>query len=293
MHVPMQGTVWPFKESYILWGVIRYDISTTIMPGLFFALAAWHTPIGVQQSFPFIVFKAVLYFLLYCLVFCLSNQIAGVEEDRHNKPERPLPQGLLSLKGAWVRWIVAMVLFTLVGWWLNVLVWTILWQVLLVLYNFGHWSRHYVTKNSVMCGGLIAQLAAAWQLVTPLTPQAWAWILVPALVMLTHVSLQDLRDVVGDRANQRRTFPLVVGWDRSRWFLAIAFAILPLITHGVLFAPAGLHGAAVLCSSVLTGLCLVISWRLLRYTEPAAHHRTYMLFTYWYCALLASAIIIL
>ena len=287
LHIPLQ------REIQILWGICRYDISTTIMPGMLFSFAAWHTTIANSQPLGPMLLSSLSYFLLYCFVFCLSNQIAGIAEDRHNKPERPLPSGMMTIPGAWVRWVVAMVLFTVIGWWLDVLIWALLWQITLVLYNFGHGARHFITKNTAMCVGLIAQLAAAWQIVTPITSVAWDWILVPGLVMLTHVSLQDMRDVVGDNINRRHTFPLVMGWNKSRWFLAVAFAILPLITHTVLFMPVEANLATWICSGILTALCLVISARLLWYTTPEAHHRTYMLFTYWYCALLASAIIIL
>ncbi len=69
------------------------------------------------------------------------------------------------MQGTWVRWIVTMVLFNLVGWWFGVLEWVILWQICTLLHNFGGWSQHWFGKSLIMMLGTIAQLAQqAWQL---------------------------------------------------------------------------------------------------------------------------------
>ena len=282
-----------FKEAVLHWKFNRYDLSSTLIPGVLFTLAAWHNIQPDWSALPATLFWALLYFWLYCTTFCISNQLAGIQEDRQNKPDRPLPAGLVSPQGALTRWAVAMGLFTLLGWYLKVLEWTLLWQVTLVLHNFGRLSHHYWTKNWVMTIGTIAQLAAAWQMVRPITPMAWTWILVPALTFLTHVSLQDLRDVDGDRLIGRRTFPIVFGDLPSRVFLAIAFALLPLLTHGALFAPAGQHPGAILFDILLSILSLVIAARVFWLRHPAADHTSYMIYTYWYCFLLAAAIVVL
>lgn len=281
------------REIYLFWKFNQYDISTTIIPGMLFLLAAWHTAAPDLHALPQLLIVGVIYFWLYCCVFCISNQIGGESEDRINKPGRPLVTGLVTRHGAWTRWLICMALFSLAGFLLGVLEWTLLWQVSLTLYNLGSWARHWWTKNLVMMIGLTAQLAAAWQIVRPITPVAWDWILLPAIIMLTHVSLQDMRDIAGDRANGRRTFPIVFGEGPSRIFLAVCFALLPLATHVVLMAPAGRAPHVVLCDIVLAALSWTIAYRLLRHHTPEAHHRSYMLFTYWYCASLSAAIVVL
>lgn len=280
-------------EIALHWKFNRYDISATLIPGVLFVLAAWHHGTLDWMALPGSLFWGSLYFWLYCSVFCISNQLGGVHEDRVNKPDRPLAAGLLTPRGAWARWFVAMGLFTLLGWHLGVLAWTLLWQVALVLHNLGSWSRHFATKNLVMTLGSIAQLAAAWQMVRPLTPTVWAWILVPALTLLTHVSLQDMRDITGDRPVGRRTLPIVFGEWPSRLFLALAFGLLPLATHFVLLAPAGMRPDVIVLDLLLAAICLVIAGRVLLVRSPAADHVTYMLYTYWYCFVLAAAIVVL
>lgn len=280
-------------EVAIHWKFTRYDISATLIPGVLFVLAAWHSGPPDWLALPGHLLWGSLYFWLYCSAFCISNQLGGMHEDRINKPDRPLAAGLVTRSGAWARWFVTMGLFSLVGWHLGVLEWTLLWQVALILHNQGSWSRHYATKNLVMVLGSVAQLAAAWQMVRPLTPTAWAWILVPALTLLTHVSLQDMRDIEGDREVGRRTLPLVFGDGPSRLFLAVAFGLLPLATHAVLMAPQGLRPAVLVLDLLLAAICLVIAARIVLLRSSTADHVTYMLYTYWYCFVLAAAIVVL
>lgn len=280
-------------EVALNWKFNRYDISATLIPGVLFVLAAWHSRPLDWMALPGHLLWGSLYFWLYASVFCISNQLGGVHEDRLNKPDRPLAAGLLTRRGAWVRWFVAMGLFSLVGWHLGVLEWTLLWQVSLVLHNLGSWSRHYATKNLVMTLGAVAQLAAAWQMVRPITPTVWAWILVPALTLLTHVSLQDMRDMEGDSVVGRRTLPIVFGERPSRLFLALAFGLLPVATHFVLMAPEGLRPDVLVLDLLLAAISLAIAGRIILLRSPTADHVTYMLYTYWYCFVLAAAIVVL
>lgn len=281
------------SEITLYWKFNRYDISATVMPGMLFVLAAWHSQNPDWAALPGLIVWGTIYFWLYCTTFCISNQLAGEVEDRLNKPDRPLPSGLVSRRGAFVRWIIAMVLFAAVGWWLGVLEWTLLWQVTLTLHNFAQFARHYWFKNLSMVFGAIAQLAAAWQMVRHLTPEAWSWLLVPAITLLSHASLQDLRDMEGDRMNGRRTLPIVFGEWPSRVFIAIAFALLAVLTHAALFVPNGLNAGTLLLDGLLAGMCLLIAGRVLLLRNPAADHVSYMLYTYWYCLVLAAAIVAL
>lgn len=281
------------REIALSWHFNKYDISTTIMPGLQFTLAAWHLSSPEWPALPGVILKSALYFWLYACVFCYSNQIAGIQEDRLNKPNRPLVTGMVSLQGAWVRWLVIMVLYDLVSWWLGVLEWAILWQIILVLHNFGGWARHWFSKNLAMSLALIAELAAGWQLVGPITPDAWRWILFLAVILFPCVILQDLRDMKGDQANRRKTFPLVFGENFTCYFVALCFGLLPFGVHWILMAPAGLRPDVLACDLLLGVLSFVIAFRAFYYRTPMAHHRSYVLFTYWYCAALASAIVVL
>lgn len=281
------------RELLLAWRFNRYDLSTTIYPGTIFTFAAWHANGGSSRPLIPSLLNAIVYFFLFIYCFTLSNQLTGIEEDRLNKPDRPLPSGLITPRGALVRWYIAMAIFTAYGWYHGVLLWTLMWQISLTLHNMAHFARHWTTKNTCMAFGTLAMLAGAWSMVRPITNESMLWIVLPACIMFTHANIQDVRDIPGDRANGRRTFPIVFGWSFTRWYLVACFGLMPLLIHFVLIAPHGLSWPALACDGVLASLCAMIVVRLLRYNKSEDHQQTYMLFTYWYCALLASAIIVL
>lgn len=279
------------RELHLTWGFVRYDVSSTVVPASLGMVAA--ARFGGSAS-PATLLLGALYFLLYVYTFAVSNQIIGIEEDRRNKPDRPLAAGAVALRGAWARWLLAMVLFPVLGAALGVLHWALLWQLCFCLYNFGGFARHWATKSLVMGVGLVAQLAAAWSIVGPVPDIAWQWISGLAVVAFVHCNIQDLRDVAGDRVLGRRTLPIVYGMRRTCLAMAVLFGVgLPLVTHGWLFAPLRLDWAVVACMTVLDGLALWIGARLVLDMRPSALHRSYVLFTYWYCLALASAALVL
>lgn len=278
-------------EIALHWRFIGRDASTTIIPGLLFVVAAWiHTATSLS-ALALVFTHALIYFWSYVATFCLSNQIVGVTEDRINKPDRPLVAGLVSQQGAWVRWAIYMMLFPALGWWFGVLPWAILWQVVILLHNFGGWGQRWLTKHLAMSLGTLAQLAAAWQLVAPITSSAWRWIGLISLLVFPLVAVQDLRDMAGDRAIGRTTMPIVFGEQLTRIVICIGFVLAPLAVHALLLAPLGLSSRLLVCDVLLALLSFTIAWRVMRMRYRWADHQTYMLFTYWYCALLASAIV--
>ncbi|MCL1472571.1 UbiA family prenyltransferase [Argonema antarcticum A004/B2] len=281
------------REAHLSWQFIGGDISASIIPGLLFMVAAWKTHPTDVLDFLLVMGRGIVYFLLYIVPFCVSNQIVGVEEDRINKPHRPLVKEVVSLQGAKVRCVVSMVLFTLFGWWFGVLEWTLLWQACIILHNMSSGSKHWFTKNLFMGVGAFAQLAAAWQLVTPITPVAWRWIAVVASVWLMLAAVQDLRDIEGDRAIGRNTFPIAFGETASRVVLSLGFAILPLVTHTILMEPIANSWNVELCDIGLAVISLTIAARIVFYRSIGADRQTYMLFTYWVCSVLASAIVVI
>lgn len=276
-------------EIALHWRFIGRDASTTIIPGLIFVVAAWTHTAASLSALALLLSQGLIYFWIYVATFCLSNQIVGVAEDRINKPDRPLVAGLVSQRGAWVRWAIYMTIFPALGWWFGVLPWAILWQVVIILHNFGGWGQRWFTKHLAMSLGTLAQLAAAWQLVAPITPSAWRWIAGISLLIFPLVAVQDLRDMSGDRAIGRTTMPLVLGEMPTRRLICVGFLLAPVAIHVLLLAPLGLSARLIVCDVLLAALSFTIAWRVIRLRW--ADHQTYMLFTYWYCALLSSAIV--
>lgn len=280
-------------ELVLSWLFIKSDISATLVPTLLFTIAAWRSTSDSLYDLVAALASGLIYFWLYVLTFCLSNQLVGVNEDRINKPYRPLVVGLLSYRGALIRWVGLMLLFSAVGWWLGVLEWALLWQAAGMLHNFAGWSRHWFGKHLLMGIGVVVGLVPAWEFAAPLTITAVRWIVFLACAVLLLIATQDLRDTAGDRAIGRRTFPIIFGDWTTRLTLGMGFALLPVAVSWALMAPARLSGPMLMCNAALTALSLLISARVLLCRTRSADQYTYTLFTYWYCCAMASAIVIL
>ncbi|MEV2224745.1 UbiA family prenyltransferase [Nocardia vinacea] len=277
------------REFHICWSFSAGDLTATVVPATTFAVAAWTSTHAGVAALPLVLAECLVYFWLYIYTFNLSNQLTGIEEDRHNKPHRPLVVGLVTPQGAMWRLVWVTAAFLALGAALQVLEWTVLWIVAWAFHNHFGGARALWGKNAAMVAGTIAQLAAAWQIVTPLTPTAWTWIAAIAIPLSVLVSLQDLRDIDGDVAVGRRTAVVVFGELACRRFFAAAFVIYPVAMYFLVYrdapAPAALLGVAAAL------LSFVIAYRVIRRRDRRADHTTYLLYTYWYCLTLASAIL--
>ncbi|WP_375769247.1 UbiA family prenyltransferase [Archangium gephyra] len=281
------------RELWVSWRFVGGDVSSAVVPPLLFIVAAGgHHGLGAGEVWGALA-RGVLYFWLFAYAFGLSNQLVGVEEDRVNKPHRPLVRGEVSVRGTRWRWVACMTLLTGVGFGFGVGKWALLWQLIIVVHNEAGGAKRWWAKNLLIALGVVTQLGAAWELVGPLTAVTWRWIGLLASVVFLLVSLQDLRDVEGDRASGRKTFPLVFGEKRTRYVLGTLFGLLPLVIHEVLMKPLGLTAAVVACDVGLAVVSGVIAVRVLGWRTPKADHRTYLLFTYWYCLALLSTIVVL
>ena len=209
-------------------------------PPLLFSLVAWKVSGAHWGLLPTVLARSLLYFWLYIYTFCLANQLTGIEEDKTNKPHRPLVTGLVTPESARLRLLVTMALFMLVGSWLGVSAHAALWLLVIVVHNLANLARHWLVKNACMSVGIVVQLGAAWQLVTPLTAQAWRWILFPAAVILPLVSLRrSWRDMAGDARAGRCTFPQKYGERFTRRFLGSSSACFPSASTSSDAAPRG------------------------------------------------------
>jgi 4-hydroxybenzoate polyprenyltransferase len=282
------------REIRISWRFIRRDLSTTMIPAALVTTLALRTrwPVALHEVLV-VMAQSALYFWLYTYTFCLSNQIAGVEEDRLNKPDRPLPSGMVTSQGAKTRWWAHVALFLLVGWWLNVLGWTGLGVALSVLHNWGRWDRHWLTKNAVVMPlGTFAGHMAAWRFAAPINAEIVRWSITLCSWVAVTSSIQDFRDVEGDRALGRRTLPIVFGQTISRAAVGTALLLTPAAIHHLL-ATSHMRLLSTLYEVLLAALIFAVAARLWRLRTPEADDRTYNLYTYAYCVMLLSGFLIL
>ncbi|MFC4494397.1 UbiA family prenyltransferase [Streptomyces ovatisporus] len=282
-----------WREVFISWRFVSNDLWSTVVPASCFVVAAVrHAGLGAAEAAAAFA-GGLLYFWLFIYGSSLINQITGVEEDRLNKPFRPLVTGDSSYRGAKARLMAVSVVFPALGWLLGVLLWALLWQLLYMLHYAWGGHRHWFGKNLLIALGVVSQLAAAWQMVTPITTAVWQWIVTMAALTFLIIGIQDLRDVEGDRLLARRTMPIALGDTRCRLVLGVCCVALLPVTHFVMVAPAGFHWWTVVIDAVLGGASLLLAGRVVLLRGPAEDHRTQRVVEWWYTFVLATAIVLL
>ena len=179
----------------------------------------------------------------------ILNQIADLEIDRRNKPDRPLVTGDVPLSRAWA---LAAALYALA----ILPVWIVvpypyrslaeragaplrlhaaffiycLGAIATLVYSFPSWGRskrHWFWANftiAVTRGGLLK--VAGWSFVASVWHwEAWAIGSVFALFLLGATSTKDFSDMEGDRAHGCITLPIRFGVARAARIMAPFFVV--------------------------------------------------------------------
>ena len=232
--------------------------------------------------------------LLCNYVFDIANQIACPEEDRINKPRRPIPAGLMTVDQAkirlWLTWtITPIVLYFAAGAWATVH--QIHWQALIfVCYIWpgcsGWFMRNYFTAASYGISARILNEVLK-------TPSASSWnvsfqtdLVISMWLMLT-IHMQEFHDADGDRQVNRKTLPIVLpaqGVLMLRWItsiLTVTFSAA-LICVGFQAKDQHLLIAPITTLQGLASCCL--GYRIVASNSPRYDRRTYHV--YYHAAVL-------
>ncbi|MEU6709593.1 UbiA family prenyltransferase [Streptomyces wuyuanensis] len=271
-------------EFALSWSFNRSDLPAGTIPGLIVTYAAWTAHAQPASNLPWSLARALLYFWLFLSIHTLSNQATGYTEDQVNKPWRPIPSGMVSVVGAHQRFGVLAVVFLSCGWLFGVFWWALSWTALVVAHNYLGSDRHWLTKNLHTFLGSFTSTAAAWQMIAPITPYGWRWI-IAATCYWGLVFIQDLRDIAGDAAAGRQTLPMVLGERQTRILLATGLILFPVLAHLLLGAPQRLL-LSVIWEILLSGTAACTAARVIRLRTPRSDHITYQLYCWLWCWLL-------
>lgn len=187
----------------------------------------------------------------------IVNQIADVEIDRHNKPDRPLVTGEVARSRAWGVATVLYLLAILPTWLVVPYPYTSFEQRLTAplhlhaaffiyclgaiatfVYSFPAWGRskrHWFWANftiAVTRGGLLK--VAGWSFIASVWVwEAWAIGGVFALFLLGAISTKDFSDMEGDRAHGVRSLPVRFGVEKAARimtpFFVVPWLLVPLL----------------------------------------------------------------
>ncbi|KDR71876.1 hypothetical protein GALMADRAFT_213704 [Galerina marginata CBS 339.88] len=216
------------NEFNVFLGFSWRDWSTTLIPGSIFAIGAMRSSHVRPHSIVYSYIYLLLWLTSFVYFFNLSNQITGFKEDCINKPDRPIPSGKVTLAGAQVRWALAFISFLGLAYAQPSLLYeTLCWIATAAFLCLSEAGNHWFGKNCVaMTTGTLALLSGSWKAVTAATPQSERYTATIAIWVGLLMQIQDLRDIEGDAAVGRKTFPLVFGDERGRWIITLL--LLPL-----------------------------------------------------------------
>ena len=267
--------LWELRLTYrFIWR----DIPVAVVAGVAFTLVAAKHHGSSASDCVSAVLWALIYFFHYIYSFNLSNQYTGAEEDKINKPDRPIPSGLVTVEGARFRWYIITVSYLVVGVAIGNVWSSLLWILDYLVYHHCGLSEHWFTKNSIFLPvGCVVMEWAAWTIVTGSIWMDQESVLFFGLVTLyggTQGYLQDFRDVKGDIKVRRKTMPVQFGMSVSIYFQIFLFIAQFAIFYSVMFSiqPLTSWQTVIMLVDLILRLYLSVHLLLLDQTPTDFHH---------------------
>lgn len=235
---------------YTLFLFTKSDFKTVVFPQSIFAIAVALSGVAaspearsatdvwaVLSRVPHMVFWIWVHLLLEDLAN--QRQPQSISEDAVNKPWRPLPSGRISQTESLTLLQAGVPTLALVSLSLGAFTPSAAFMTLVWLYNdlegssTGPILRNVVNAAGLCClgwgGHTVLRGKDSGQQIT--WSQDWRlyWMLMTAAAIATTVHAQDMPDMKGDLARQRKTFPLLYGERLARWSLAVLVVLWSVI----------------------------------------------------------------
>ena len=272
---------------------------TLVAPALGF-LSGGLTAIGAapyEPWSPWLVIYPVLGALMAAVLNAASNtlnQIYDLDIDRIKKPRRPLPEGRIPLRAAWIfTWVTYAVALALA--WLvapagrHECFWIVLAAtVLTVVYSappartkrFGIWANVTIAIPR----GVLLKVAGWSSVKTVMGVEPWFIGAIFGLFLLGASTTKDFADMEGDARGGCRTLPIVYGVRRAAWMISPSFVVPFLLIvagteTGVLTGNYWLLHAL---GAVMTAYGLYVCYLMLRHPESLAVEENHVSWAHMY-----------
>jgi 4-hydroxybenzoate polyprenyltransferase len=224
---------------YTLWLFNFNDLKTMVFPSTAFAIfnsiAASRAISASNHHIDYAILITRLPVILVwawitLLAFTTNNQRSyhSIEEDRLNKPWRPLPAGRLTIVQARYLAFISYPLSILASMYLGG---GTRQSFLLVVFGYIYndmkgGDANFLVRNLLNAFGFTSFASGALEVAiqSPIPASLFPWLLIVAAVVFTTVHTQDMYDQLGDSAAGRRTIPLVIGDSPARWSIALGVA---------------------------------------------------------------------
>jgi 4-hydroxybenzoate polyprenyltransferase len=163
------------------------------------------------------------------------NQIYDLEIDRINKPKRPLPDGRLSLRDAWLFTWSAYAVALLLAWLVapggrHECFWIVLIATIITfLYSvppartkrLGIWANVTIAIPR----GVLLKVAGWSSVKTVMATEPWFIGAIFGLFLLGASTTKDFADMEGDARGGCRTLPIIYGVRRAAWMISPSFIV--------------------------------------------------------------------
>ncbi|KAH7311692.1 UbiA prenyltransferase family [Stachybotrys elegans] len=276
--------------SLVVWGFIQDDVYGFVIPStLFGVLGALASGAALSEKAPLAAevlarVPLVLAFnLVNILIFDMSNQRApeSVEEDRVNKPWRPIPSGRITTeqtrRGLLFVLPVAIALNYMLGVHADaLLLLTFCWYYNDIKGNDEVCRDVVIAICYTLCNKISLQIAIGTD--NAISANGYAWIATISAVALSTMHAQDLKDQEGDALRGRWTLPLFLGDEAAR-------AIVSLLVPAWSFACALFWGNGHYWVSLPFGLYL--ARRVWMKRTPRDDKKSWKLWCLWHMTLFA------
>ncbi|KAI0173706.1 UbiA prenyltransferase family-domain-containing protein [Pestalotiopsis sp. NC0098] len=274
-------TIWLFTYSDMKTIIFPQSILGTILAS---AACLFQENTIAHETLDLLLFRypiALFWTWSHLLPFNIFNQLSedAINEDRINKPWRPLPSGRLNRRQATLMMLAHYLIAIAISVGIGGLRQGLLTIALGAWYNAGGGADNNVlVRNFINAAAYLSFASGAMEVAlgSPLilNRPLLTWMCILAAVIFSTVQLQDLFDVEGDASRGRETMPLVLGDTVTRWFSAI------MVVMSGIMCPAywslDWYGFGL---PVLVGL--TIAARTLAYRHPRADKRTFLIWNGW------------
>ena len=219
-----------------LWLFSRSDLKSMVYPnvvlGFSSAMAGPAVTTNENPNFLDVLINlpyVALWLWLNLLLFNIANQRlpSSIVEDRINKPWRPIPSGRISAAQARSLLLLLIPTVLVCSLYLGATLEVLLLVSLTWMYNdLGGGDDDFLVRNIINAFGMSIYGSGAIVIACgrkrELTPTGYWWMVLIGMVIMTTLQVQDLSDQEGDSMRGRKTLPLALGEDFTRWTVVIS-----------------------------------------------------------------------
>lgn len=217
----------------------------------------------------------------------------ATDEDRKNKPHRPIVSGACTLEEAKKVFVIGAFIFLVTAYCLGVFPYAAWWVAEVVVVS--EWVHNGWWKNFYSAFGFYLMLAASWLLggqtfeksfLLPFSTSALHIFSLPLKVFLT-VWVQDFRDIEGDVAHERITTPVVFGEQKARYIMLWLFAVAcPFLIFVTLMSPDVALTKVIFVTACMSAALIWLGVVLLYSTSRQTDDWLYHSYIKWFGALI-------